>query len=205
MDTEQKRTEQPIDQYLADIREIKHTIAQVQGAFRIGPGFYFTTAALVGVAGAVHIVLHWTINPTLPQALLWVWLPFFLLVGLAEITSWFRMSSKEGITLFTRGFIRFVVSAVGSMAAIVALFVALLLAGVAAPGPLLLAVGPVLLFYSSYSNDAALVGGGFLVAAGLVLWLSGAAGFWWMVIAGSLCVTVFVVTGAYERGLRRSE
>lgn len=205
MDTEYQNKEQAIDRYLADIREIKHTIAQVERRYRIGPEFYFITAALIALAGVVHMVLHWTAAPSVTQALLWVWLPFFLLVGLAEITSWLRMSNAGGITLFTPGFIRFVVSAAGTMSAIAALLVALLLSGVAAPGPVLLAVGPVLLFYSSYSNDAAVIGGGFLVAIGMVMWLAGASGFGWMVVAGSLCWAVFVVTGIYERRLRHSE
>ncbi len=190
-----------LERYLADIRDIKHTIAQVERSFRIGWGFYVWTSVLIALAGAANIALRLTIEPTLTQTLLWVWLPFFLMIGLVELWAWLRKSREDHMPLFTPTFIRFAVGAAGTMVAITCLLLELLFSGIPAPGPVLLATGPVLLFYSRYSNDAAVISGVALVACGVVFWLAGAAGFWWMIAVGALCWAVFLGVGIYERSL----
>lgn len=203
-DSKNGKEEISIERYLNDIRAIRMTIATAQRAYRIGWGFYLAAAIVIAAAGAVHLALHLSVGLSEVEALLWVWLPATALIGLAETVVWIRKANRESLPLLTPSFTRFLLSAVGFLIGITCLLVAALLAGLPAPGIVLLAVGPMLLLYSQYSNDAAIVTGCALAVAGAVLWLAGASGPWWMTAAGAAVSASFLAVGIYERSLERN-
>jgi hypothetical protein len=192
--------ERSLDDYLEDVRQIRATMLHADERLHVPPWFFFTIAALV----ALGILTHALIGATLPltTALLTIWLPVFLLAGVAEIAAWMAVGREEGLPWLSRPFARFLATVSGIMIAVIALGLAALYAGYPVPGTVLILAGSVFHAYSSYAPRAAIWTGWALLIPGIGLLVSGISATAASIAAGLLVCVGFVVVGFAERRSR---
>jgi hypothetical protein len=200
-----KPEERSLTDYLEDIHQIRETMLRAENRLHVPSWFFFVVAGLVAAGTGVHALVAFMTPITLTTALLAIWLPVFLLAGVAETAAWIEKGRSEGLPWLSPSVGRFFATIGGIMVAVIVVSIAALSAGYSAAGIVLIVAGSMFLAYSPYSPSAALWTGWVLLAPGLGLLLASISGPATTLGAAGLVVAAFVVNGIAERSRPQHE
>ncbi|MFW5784431.1 MAG: hypothetical protein ACOCY8_07940 [Spirochaetota bacterium] len=194
--------ERPIADYLQDIRHIRETMLRAEDRLHAPAWFFFIMSALVAVGTIAHAVVEFATDAALTTKLLAVWLPLFLLGGVAEASAWIVTTRREGLPWLSPNLGRFFATVGGVLIAVSVIGVTAVLNGASGAGVILVISACVFLAYVPYSPSATVWIGWVLLAPGLGFVLAGVAGTPATLFAAGLVVTAFFVAGVAERRSR---
>jgi len=170
-------TEAPdLKRYLEDIRTIRETVLRGEDRLHVPAWFFLTMAGLITAATVLHTVATLVWELPLRASLLAIWLPGFILAGVAEVTAWVQKGREEGLPWLSRSFGRFLATIAGIMIAVSAISIAALFAGFSPGGILLLLASCIFLGYAPYSPSISIWIGWILLAPGLALLIASVTG-----------------------------
>ena len=199
-------TEAPdLKRYLEDIRTIRETVLRGEDRLHVPAWFFLTMAGLIAAATALHTVAALLWELPLRTSLLAIWLPGFILAGVAEVTAWVQIGREEGLPWLSRSFGRFIATIAGIMIAVSAISIAALFAGFSPGGELLLLASCIFLGYAPYSPSISILVGWILLAPGLALLVASITSVGATLGAAALIIVGFVVAGIAEQRGRRDD
>lgn len=203
MNEQQDGSGRSIQEYLDDIRSIREAMLKGEGRLHVPAWFFFALGAIVAAGTLTHVIAWRVADIERVTALLLIWLPAFLLAGVAEVAAWVERGRREGIPWLSRSFGRFLATITGTMTAVTVLAVVALIEGVPAAGVLLLLTAIVFLGYSPFSPGAALWIGWILIGPGAGVLIAGVSGPWLTAAAGFIAAASLVAAGIAERVVAR--
>ena len=194
-----------LEKYLDDIRTIRETILRSEDRLHIPAWFFLTMAGLITAGTVLHAIAASLWELPLRTALVAIWLPAYLLAGVAEVTAWVQKGREEGLPWLSRSFGRFLAAIAGIMVAVSAISIAALLAGFSPGGVLLLLAACIFLGYAPYSPSVSIWVGWVLLVPGLALLIAHIVSGATTLGAAALIAAGFVVSGFTELRSRRDD
>lgn len=199
-----KPEERSIADYLEDIREIRTTMLTARDRMHVPPWFFFVIAALFAAGTAVHATVAAVWDPSLQTALLAIWLPVFMLSGVAEVAAWAATGRREGLPWMSRSIGRFFATIGGIMVAVVTVSLAALFGGYSPAGIVLIVAACLFHAYSPYSPGASVWIGWLLLAPGIGLVVAHVSSPALVLGAAAVVVAAFVAAGVAEARFARA-
>lgn len=196
--------ERSLGEYLEDIRQIRETMLMAEDRLHVPPWFFFAMAALLAVGTGVHVVVDAVRDLPLTTALVVIWLPVFILAGVAEVGAWVARGRREGLPWMSAATGRFLATIGGMMVALATLALAALFAGYSPAGIAFLAGACIFLGYAPYSPGVSIWIGWTLLAPGLGLLIAEVSSEALLVIAAAVVVVAFLVDGVVEQRYQRT-
>lgn len=193
-----KPEERSLTEYLEDIREIRETMLMAEDRLHVPPWFFFLMGGLLAAGTATHAVVDAIWSPPLLTALLAIWLPVFILAGVAETAAWVARGRREGLPWLSRKTGRFFATVGGMMVAVIAVGFAALFAGYSAAGIILILAACLFHAYSPYSPGISVWLGWILLAPGVGFLVAGVSSAGLVFGAAGLVAAAFVVAGVAE-------
>lgn len=190
--------ERSLTDYLEDIRQIRETMLMAEKRLHVPAWFFFAMGALLAVGSTVHAVVAAVWSPPWPTILLAVWLPVFLLAGVAEAAAWVVRGRREGLPWMSPSTGRFFATVGGIMVTVVAMAIAALLSGWSPAGVVLMVAACLFLAYAPYSPGASIWIGWSLLAPGLGLMIARVSSPGLLMGAAAIVVLAFVLAGVVE-------
>ena len=198
-------TDRELEKYLDDIRTIRETVLRGEDRLHVPAWFFLTMGGLITAGTALHAAAAFAWAWPLQRSLIAVWLPIFLLAGVAETTAWVQKGRDEGLPWLSRKFGRFLATIAGIMIAVSAISITALFAGFSPGGVPLLLAACIFLGYAPYSPSVSIWVGWTLLAPGLALLIADVMTPGATFGAAALIVAGFVVTGVAELRSRRAD
>jgi hypothetical protein len=191
----EENSQRGLEDYLQDIQAMREAMLQAENQLRVPAWFFFAMAALIAIAAAAHAVLATLAELSLQRLLLFVWVPFALIAGFAELYAWIQTGRQAGLPWRSRPFGRFFVTVAGIMVAVVTMAIVLLFLGASASGVVFLLSAAALFAYSAYSPPLSLWLGWIGIIPGVVLMVLGVESSVAAGLAGAYVVVSFVLLG----------
>ncbi|HUX50481.1 MAG TPA: hypothetical protein VMW73_06765 [Spirochaetia bacterium] len=188
-----------LKRYIEDVRTIRRTLDEAEGSFRIFAWFYHAMAALILAGTGINFLLSRTIQMTIHESFVFIWIPVFFVAGAGEMVAWVIKSTREKVPLVTPLFLKYIVAFSGITIGLFMFGFLLIVPGMPAPGVVLLIVGMMFCVPVQYTHIWFTVEAFGLILVGFCFILLHVQGPAYFVADGIIVSMMLAVGGIIER------
>lgn len=192
-------TNDQMNGYLADIREIKSLLTANQQKPLVPAWAFYAWAVVIALGTCVHAFLSFSGSPWLAKALYVVWLPALLIGSLFEAAGFVQVFRRQQPVLLSPKVLNTYLSLGGLWLSFTAILVFLFSRGQLTPGLLLCILAACYMVIAQLSWYKLLVPGFLLLLLGLVFLLLDWSGSAAIVVTGLACALAFALGGLVSR------
>jgi hypothetical protein len=188
-----------LEQYLADLTHIKKLLDKNAEKPVLEFWAYLVWAGLVLAGTLLNFALSRTLDVSMHQAYFHIWLPIIFTGGIFETIAWVKKMSKDDSPLFTKRFVKFMLTGFSIIAVSLVALYYLLDPSLPVPAFILLFASLSFFLYAQVSYSTLYIEGAAVFAAGVlfvILQVSGTFGF---LFAGIFIAVMLGVSGVHSR------